>query len=57
MNNKDVDLNAVGDYLTDAISQFDNIIDYVVDGGDGLQSEQLATRTDRRRAEATHAYP
>ena len=35
MNNKDVDLNAIGDYLTDAISQFDNIIDYVVDGGTG----------------------
>lgn len=35
MNNKDVDLNAIGDYLTDAIEQFDNIIDYVVDGGTG----------------------
>ena len=33
--NKDLDLNAIGDYLTDAISQFDNIIDYVVDGGTG----------------------
>lgn len=35
MNNKDIDLNAVGDYLSDAIAQFDNIIDYVVDGGTG----------------------
>ena len=32
---KDVDLNAIADYLTDAITQFDNIIDYVVDGGTG----------------------
>lgn len=48
MNNKDVDLNAIGDYLTDAIAQFDNIIDYVVDGGTGysLSNWQLGLIAD-----------
>lgn len=48
MNNKDVDLNAIGDYLSDAIAQFDNIIDYVVDGGTGysLSNWQLGLIAD-----------
>ena len=60
--NKDLDLNAIGDYLTDAIEQFDNIIDYVVDGGTGyslsnwqvglvrdVQKLRALTRTVRER--------
>ena len=48
MNNKDVDLNAIADYFSDAITQFDNIIDYVVDGGTGysLSNWQLGLIAD-----------
>lgn len=66
MNNKDVDLNAIGDYLTDAIEQFDNIIDYVVDGGTcyslsnwqlGLIADVQKLRTLTRSVRARRCTP